>query len=289
MHYSNFFKTPETLFVQWLKRLGYHSNTIRKHQSKIHHFFIYLENEGIRQLEQIDPKVIKGYEAYLEQMPWSSRTLANYLSTLRVFDEYRQSYGETPILTSKLKVFPTVEFPRTVFSQPEIKLLYQVTDQSVRGYRDRAILSLYYGCGLRAAEGLRLKVQDIYLEAGLLQVKLGKYYRSRYVPLSPQVQIHLKEWLTFARPLVLKKPSERVLVHSKGGYKDAQSFGDRLEQLRINTVVKKKMTLHSLRHSIATHLLENGMPLEQIRQFLGHQSLEVTQRYTHFAYENSSK
>lgn len=284
MHYSTFFTTLENSFIQWLQRLGYHSETIRAHRRKINRFFVYLESQGIEMLDYIEPKIIKGYEASLDQSPLSSRTLASYLSTLRLFDDYRQNYGEKPFLTTKLKVTPEIETQRTIFTQAEIKALYKATGQDVKGYRDRAILSLYYGCGLRAAEGLRLKVEDIYLETALLQVKRGKFYRSRYVPLSPLVQTYLKEWLTFARPLVLKKPSDLVLVHSKGGYKGAKSFADQLEKVRSKTKVQHKITLHSLRHSIATHLLENGMPLEQIRQFLGHQSLEITQRYTHFAY-----
>lgn len=286
MHQISYFKSLENSFIQWLQRLGYHTNTIRAHRRKIKRFFVYLENQDIYRIENIQPKIIKGYETYLDHLPLNSRTLASYLSTLRLLDEYRQNYGEKPFLTTRLKVTPSIETQRTIFTQAEIKALYQATDQDVKGYRDRAILSLYYGCGLRAAEGLRLKVEDIYLETALLQVKRGKFYRSRYVPLSPQVQIYLKEWLTYARPLVLKKPSDLVLVHSKGGYKEGKSFINRLEKIRNKTKVQHKITLHSLRHSIATHLLENGMPLEQIRQFLGHQSLEITQRYTHFAYEH---
>lgn len=288
MYQNSYFQTPENSFTQWLQRLGYHPNTIQGHRRKIHRFFVYLESQGIARLEDVAPNIIKGYEIHLDQSPLSSRTLASYLSTLRLFDHYRQNYGEPPLLTTKLRVTPEIETQRTLFTQANIKALYKATDQSVMGYRNRAILSLYYGCGLRATEGLRLKVEDVYLETALLQVKQGKFYRSRYVPLSPQVQIHLKEWLTFARPLVLKKPSDRVLVHSKGGYKDPKSFSDQLEKVRNKTQVPHKITLHSLRHSIATHLLENGMTLEQIRQFLGHQSLEVTQRYTHFAYEQGS-
>ncbi len=104
--------------------------------------------------------------------------------------------------------------------------------------------------------------------------------------MSPAVMEDVKDYLNSARPLTLKVKSDTVLVHSKGRHKTAAGFNDRLKKLTELAGIEKNISLHSLRHSIATHLLENGMELEQISRFLGHQSLEVTQRYTHVMYEN---
>ena len=281
MHYSDYFQTLENAFVEWLQRQGYQNTTQQGHRQRSRFFFQYLQSKQVQILENVTPQIIKDYEVYLDHLPLGSRTISSYLSTLRLLDEYLQHYGETPILTTKLKVTPDLETERVIFTQAEIKALYEVVNDDAVGYRDRAILGLYYGCGLRASEGLKLKVEDVYLDTGLLHVRRGKYYRNRYVPLSPLVQKHLQAWLRFARPLILTKPSDLVLVHTKGGYKNAASFGNRLEKIRANTDITKKITLHSLRHSIASHLLENGMELEHIRQFLGHKSLEITQIYTH--------
>ena len=105
--------------------------------------------------------------------------------------------------------------------------------------------------------------------------------------MSAAVMEDLKDYLYGARPQILKEKSDTVLVHGKGQYKEAAGFNDRLKKLAEQAGIEKAISLHTLRHSIATHLLENGMKLEQIRQFLGHSSLQTTQRYTHILYENT--
>lgn len=102
--------------------------------------------------------------------------------------------------------------------------------------------------------------------------------------MSAGVSQDLQEWLEYGRKLI-NAESDYVLVHSRGRYKEGKGLNERLEKLTEQAGISKHITLHSLRHSIATHLLESGMELEQIRQFLGHHSLEVIQLYTHLMHE----
>ena len=276
-------------FKLWLNRLGYAKSTTTGNSRRIQHFLEHLQNEGITKLENVSPETINQYQKQVEQLPIKSTTIAGYMSSLRLFDQYLESYGYSPIITSKLRITPHVETQKTILNQSEIKAVYEATDQSVIGYRDRAMLAIYYGCGLRASEGLLLQVSDIDFKSKLLQVQKSKTYKPRYVPMSERVQNDLREWLEYGRTLILKKESNHVLVHSKGNYKEATGFNERLKKLTESAGITKDITLHSLRHSIATHLLENGMKLEQIRQFLGHGSMQTTQRYTHLMYEESNK
>lgn len=286
MHKTLFFTELQTGFNEWLTRLGYAESTTKGNSRRIHYFLDYLQKKGITKLDTIEPQTIHQYQQHIEQLPIKSPTIAAYISSLRLFDQYLESYGHNPIITIKLRVTPHIETPKTILNQVEIKAIYETTNQTVIGYRDRAMLAIYYGCGLRASEGLNLQVNDLDFKSKLLQVQKSKTYQPRYVPMSYSVQNDLKEWLEYGRTLILKKESNHVLVHSKGNYKEATGFNDRLKKLTESAGIEKDITLHSLRHSIATHLLENGMALEQIRQFLGHQSLEVTQRYTHLVYED---
>lgn len=272
-------------FENWLIRLGYAETTVKRNVHKIGYFFEFLNSKKVYQLSQITPQIIQEYQNHLDSKPISSKTIASYLSSLRLFDKYLLKYGKAPIIKTKLRVIPFATSQRTILTQQEIKQIYQVTDQSVKGFLDRAILSIYYGCGLRATEGRNLQLQDIDFKSNLLQVRHSKTYHPRYVPMNKTVQEHLKEWIEYGRIIQLIHKSDYVLVHSRGQYKEASGFNKRLKKLLELANIKKEITLHSLRHSIATHLLENGMELEQIRQFLGHQSLEITQQYTHLVYE----
>ncbi|MBS9463279.1 tyrosine-type recombinase/integrase [Flagellimonas sp. 389] len=280
------FTDLQNSFKLWLERLGYAKYTIKHHSKSMALFFQLTREKGINKLEDITGETILQFQAELEKQPIAAQTFQSRLGSLRLFDQYLESYGHQPIITVKLKVIPHFETPKTILTQQEIKQLYEVTDNSKLGYKDRAILAIYYGCGLRASEGLNLQVKDLDFRNGLLQVGKTKTRTPRYVPMSAAVMEDLKDYLYGARPQILKVKSDVVLVHSKGRYKEAAGFNDRLKKLTELAGIEKKISLHSLRHSIATHLLENGMPLEQIRQFLGHGSMEVTQRYTHILYEN---
>ena len=271
-------------FKEWLQRLGYAKYTIKHHSKSMSLFFQLTREKGINKLADITGETILQFQAALEKQPIAAQTFQARLGSLRLFDQYLEAYGYATIITVKLKVIPHFETPKTILTQSEIKQIYEVTDNSKLGYKDRAILAIYYGCGLRASEGLNLQVKDLDFRNGLLQVGKTKTRTPRYVPMSAAVMEDLKDYLYGAR---LKVKSDIVLVHGKGKHKEATGANDRLKKLTELAGIEKNITLHGLRHSIATHLLENGMALEQIRQFLGHSSMQTTQRYTHIMYAHT--
>ena len=141
-------------------------------------------------------------------------------------------------------------------------------------------MAIYYGCGLRNSEGERIKLNHIHYEKSLLQVLPGKSYKGRYVPLSAGVAKDLKEYQKYSRPYLAIENQEYLIIGKFGKFMKGSSMGNRIKQLVEKAGIQKQISLHGLRHSIATHLLQGGMPLEQISRFLGHNSLDSTQIYT---------
>mgnify|MGYP001791715550 CR=1 FL=1 len=150
------------------------------------------------------------------------------------------------------------------------------------------MLSLFYGCGLRASEGEALNVSDILFEKGLVYVRKGKGYRERYVPMNPQVKQDVKAYILNQRNGLLQgHKTEALLLGRRGVRWGVFGIYQRLQWIKNQAgnegLKQKTFGLHILRHSIATHLLQSGMKLEHISRFLGHKSLETTQKYTHLA------
>ena len=158
--------------------------------------------------------------------------------------------------------------------------------------RDRAMLGIYYGCGLRKSEGTNLIIGDILTERKLIFVRKGKGSKERYVPVTDGNLSYITEYLQDGRNFLLARNqsgTESFFINQFGGSCSDQALSARLDRLVKNSgstgLQGKKPTLHTLRHSIATHLLQSGMEIEMIQKFLGHASLESTQIYTHMANE----
>jgi integrase/recombinase XerD len=153
--------------------------------------------------------------------------------------------------------------------------------------RDRAMLAVYYGCGLRLNEGVHLELKDVLRDQQLLHVRKGKHYKERLVPMSGKTLQMVALYIDAGRPqLVQQHQTDRLFLDAnKGRPMQGQSLYVRIRALAKKAGIKKAVGTHSLRHSIATHLLQSGMRLEQIQQFLGHDSLDSTQIYTHLSHQ----
>jgi site-specific recombinase XerD len=170
---------------------------------------------------------------------------------------------------------------KTIFSKEEIKALQMACGSDVLGMRDKAMISIYYGCGLRRNEGLNLDVNDILFNKNLVYVRKGKNYKERYVPMTEGVKEELQNYVDYARAVLMKSPVKALFLTVRGNRLGSNAMADRLQILKDKAEINKEAGLHALRHSIATHLLQSGMELDKIKRFLGHSSLESTQIYTH--------
>lgn len=282
-------------FAQWMQRLGYSERTNITSCQNLNQLIQWLNDQHINELEQITAEKIKQYHQYLQQRNnqvrkggLSSRTIEGHFTTLQRFAKYLQLCEHTSLQVKGIEKSNHLPVIYTILTQHEIQTLYEATDQSPYGYRDRAVLGIYYGCGLRLSEGLALELDDLDLKRHLLQVRKGKGNKERYVPMSKKISEDITEYIHYGRSWFLEnaypgysKPTEKLLISRRGSPSKASGISKSLQVLCDKAGIDKIISPHDLRHSIATHLLQNGLPLEQIAQFLGHSTLESTQIYTH--------
>lgn len=287
-------------FKEWLDILGYCSMSVYNVPNIIREFLHFLEQQNCKHITQLEQKHYQDYLQYISTRAnqrrgggLSNNSINKQIQALEKFYEYMMHKGVQGVPSVALK-HPKLERPEiTVLTQSEIKQLYQATEKNINtlhnqalGSRDRAMLSVFYGCGLRRNEGANLQVNDIQWDNRILHVRKGKNYKERLVPFSQTSLKHLQEWVYDYRYILLKTSKSGSLFISKQGKPlDGGSMYTRFKLLQYKTedieLQQKEVGLHSLRHSIATHLLQNGMDLQKIQRFLGHSSLESTQIYTH--------
>lgn len=260
-------------FTNWLTRLGYAESTIENYARLLQNFFIYLNQETPSQQK------IEEFNQHLHKTKISRQYISGHLNVINRYSIFLELTTKEKLTVGKIIIEREIKTERTIFTQSEITRLFSSIDgNSPIGLMDKAILSLYYGCGLRCKEGIHLEPSAIDFNKGLLYVKPSKNYQSRYVPMSEKVIECLKEYQDFARP-VINPNSKYLLVGRTKPQVNGQFLNNRLKQLQEKAGINKKASLHSLRHSIATHLLQQGMELEYIADFLGHKRLDSTQIY----------
>jgi len=279
-------------FRQWMERLGYSSETIKSYVKQLETFIRYVRSQRIKDISGIDQSVIERFNAFLhsckhrtQSRGLSASYISSHINVVKQFSRYLQRIGEQPIIHGTITIESEIETPRSILTQSEIKALYEATDDTIYGVRDKAILGLYYGCGLRCREGTRLQMTDIDYGKNTIYVKPSKNYQSRYVPISEKVKHDLQEYADHVRKHLEKEDTTTFLLNQKGKAFTGSGLNNRLKALTEKARISKPITLHSLRHSIATHLLQQGMELEQIGRFLGHKTLDATQIYTHIVEE----
>lgn len=286
------YKTYQSEFVKWLQRLGYAMSTIAGYERQLQAFFEWLIQNHIYELSEVGTTTLEAYNEFLHQRKnrqkaggLSSCYIQSHINVIRLLSKYLELTGEQKIFTGNIYAEPGATTERNILTQSEIKQLYNATDETPNGLRDKAILSLYYGCGLRYSEGIRVEKKHIDYNKQLLYVVPSKNYQSRFIPINERIIRDLQDYETYGRPYFTKDYSRYFLLNLKGNQPGSDLFGKRLKYLLSKAGIQKEVCLHGLRHSIATHLLQQGMPLEQISKFLGHRSLDSTQIYTRIVEE----
>lgn len=277
----------ESGFKEWLAVTGYAASTVNALPANIREFFHWLEQESMA-INNLTPAEVLRYFSHLKQRPrqrkagaLSNNYLLKHLQAIKRLSEYlrntdQESFDADIVITGDKRKIPEI------LSREEIKQLYEATEDSPMGLRDRAMLAVYYGCGLRRNEGINLDREDILTDKNLLYVRYGKGNKERYVPMTAEVKEDIESYLFYGRPFLVKEEyEESFFLTERGERPEGQSLHIRLKQLAEKAEIDKVSGLHKLRHTIATHLLESGMSLENIALFLGHESLESTQIYTH--------
>lgn len=273
-------------FKSHLERLGYGSGTIKMLPMLLNDFLSFTAKEihdGSGELvESIEPGNIITFYEYLKERPHKRKPgglsevyIHHHIYTLKVFFNWQLEKGAL-----QANPISALEFPRPkskqreILTVDEIKEIYGLTEN----LREKAILGVYYGCGLRRSEGVDLDLKDIHFRTNLLYVREGKNNKRRAVPISEKVKQDLYHYATNER--FARKGETAFLCNVQGGRMSSGNLNKSVRLMVERAGIQKEITLHCLRHSIATHLLESGLSIESVRDFLGHKFLESTQIYT---------
>ncbi|NLY80622.1 MAG: site-specific tyrosine recombinase XerD [Lysinibacillus sp.] len=272
-------------FLQVERQLS--ANTIASYRRDLESYINHLHTvQEIHHLNEVDRTKILLYLETLRAEGKSSRTIARHISSIRSFHQF--------LLRDKVTSHdPTVhlEMPQiekrlpNVLSIAEVEALIQAPDKSkAQGIRDVAMIELLYGTGMRISECIGLNLDDIHLTMGFVRI-FGKGGKERIVPLGKSALEACENYLRNARyELQGKYPkSEAFFINRRGKRLTRQGCWKLLKQHALAANIKKEMTPHTLRHSFATHLIENGADLRAVQEMLGHADISTTQIYTHIS------
>lgn len=284
-------------YKEWLDILGYAESTVYYLPNHLQEFFYYLEQHHIKNINNITTKTVKNYYNHLQERASETRNgglsksyLNKHQQALKKFKEYLQNHNHKGInIHLKTEQHPTEE-KLNILTQSEIKQLFRATNYSHHSIRvqlrDKAMLVVLYSCGLRRNEAVHLDTNDIYFDKERILVRKGKNYKERFVPINRKNAEILEDYMYEARiQFNSKNNTEALFISQQGTRMLGMTFANRLKAIitasNNKEIAEKGITLHTLRHSIATHLLQQEVKLESIKTFLGHSSLESTQIYTH--------
>ena len=278
-------------YRRYVRNVGYVNHTQKSRVCIVFAFLQWLMMQNINEIAKVKPTDIKNYSEYLKHRPCqtkagvlSSDSLRHHLRTIRMFFALLQEKhviikNPMSVLTFHFRQEERKEKP--VLSIAEVKILYRFTDS----LHERAFLSLCYGCGLRSMELSALNMEDLHLKENYITVVRGKGNKRRVIPINQRIRSDIEQYLDNERILYNKEKNQQaVLLNTHGERMRKYTFVKMLNDIIARTenieIQNKGIRPHHLRHSIATHLLEQGVPVEQVRRFLGHSLLETTERYT---------
>ena len=270
-------------FAAWLYQAGYSEGTRKMLPACVREF---LAQQQITDAGYIEQEQVKHFYTWLQTRPLKNRSgslsemmIHHYVYSLKTFFswlEITEQIDYNPISGMKFK--KPRQNSREPLGREEVNQLFATAESG----KETALLHLFYSCGLRRSEGEALNIQDLRYKEQLLYVRAGKGAKRRVIPMTVKVAGELEDYYLRERcsyTVKKVKDQEAFMLNRTGCRMRGEGYNDLFKQLAVRTGIPGAITLHHLRHSIATHLLQGGMNLEQVRDFLGHYFLETTQIY----------
>lgn len=269
---------------------GLSANTLKSYNYEINLYQIYLEDKlNIIDIEKVSKENIESYLKYCYLKNEDSKTISHKITTIYNFHNYllrekvikdnQAEFIDRPKLAKHLPYTLTVK---------EIDKLLDIALVTVFDYRDKAMLELMYGTGLRVSELVSLTVYDVDFYNAFLRIK-GKGSKERIVPINNASLKYLKLYLDRRCLLLKKKTSDELFLNARGEGISRQGFFKNLKKILAKKGMPTNISPHSLRHSFATHLIENGADLRSVQTMLGHSDITTTKIYTHISNEKVTK
>ncbi len=256
------------------------TNTYLSYVRDINQFNGYLEKYLDLDIVSVRQETVKGYVAWLQGAGKSSATLARCLASIKCFYNYllgREIVEQNPVFDISIERAEK-KLPQILTSAEVELLLDQPKCTDMKGYRDRAMLELLYATGIRVSELISLNIDDVKLSAGI--IKCSSHGKERYIPMYSAAIKAVSDYINLVRGQMLASPTEQALfVNVNGERMTRQGFWKVLKHYQETAKIDKDITPHTLRHSFAAHLLENGADLRSIQEMLGHADISSTQVY----------
>ena len=267
----------------WLQEEKHASdNTLSSYLRDINQFRTWLLGAGSPDLRRVKKDTINEYMLYLSGAGKSPATITRCTASLKSF--YAYMLGRGAVKTNPAKNIAAMKVERKcpeILTSKEVELfLEQPKCVDEKGYRDHAMLELLYATGIRVSELIGLDVGDVNLAGGFIRCRSKT--RERIIPLYRTAIKALKDYMTDIRPRIISGPDEQALfVNMNGERMSRQGFWKIIKHYQEKAEISKDITPHTLRHSFAVHLLENGADLRSIQEMLGHADISSTQIYAH--------
>ena len=261
-------------------------NTIISYQNDLIDYLDFLDKQyHLSQPDKIVKQHALNYMNHLKRAELSARSIARKLSAIKSFHHY--------LVTEKLcdeNIFISISQPKVtnalpvVLNQEEIMRLIDAAkgELNVLDIRNLAMVELAYGSGLRVSELINLRVSDLHLNNSLVKI-IGKGSKERIVPLGENAVFAIRKYLVESRPMIHPEGKDTLFVNRSGQKLSRVGFYKIIQKLALVAKIDKSISPHTLRHSFATHLLENGADLRAVQELLGHEDIMTTENYTHIS------
>ncbi|MGM8214034.1 site-specific tyrosine recombinase XerD [Bacillaceae bacterium W0354] len=273
-------------FFHFLKiEKGLADNTVMAYKRDLNQYTAFLKTTyQIEDYHLIERNHVRSFLQHMSENGKSSSSIARMISTIRSFHHFlMRENGVQHDATLHIQTPKKDRKLPKVLSSTEVEKLLDLQGNDPLTVRNKAMLETLYATGLRISELLSLKMNDLHLLMGFVRV-VGKGGKERIVPLGKHAQRSIESYVEFARPTFQKfYETDALFVNHRGRPMTRQGFWKLLRKIAIEKNIKKELTPHTLRHSFATHLLENGADLRAVQEMLGHADISTTQIYTHIS------
>ncbi|MBU5677543.1 site-specific tyrosine recombinase XerD [Alkaliphilus sp. MSJ-5] len=269
-----------TVYLDKEKKLS--QNTLESYKRDITQYLTYLNNNGILDISLSNTTTVITYLLYLQKNGKSTSTISRNLASIRSFYKFL-------LLNKQIESDPTInlETPKTERRQPNIltlqevdTLLTQPLEHTDKGIRDKAMLELLYATGIRVTELISLNIEDVNLDLGFIKCSSG--VKERVIPIGSIALNSLTKYINDNRINFIKNQDEESLfLNYYGNRLTRQGFWKIIKAYTEQAKIGKTITPHTLRHSFATHLIQNGADLRSVQEMLGHSDISTTQVYAH--------
>ena len=279
MNLTTYFKDFEN-FLKLERNLSV--NTIKSYRSDLKKLEFYLSKTSAKKLSFIDPDIVREF-LYEQSKRVSAKTQARIISTLKTFFNFlvlEKLINDSPI--------ENIDYPKIdskiplVLSTDEIDKIISCAFSKKYGLRNQAIIEIMYSCGLRVSELTEMKISNIFFDESLIKI-LGKGNKERFIPLSSTAKKLLYNYITYNRKNLSqdKQSVDIVFLNNRGKKLTRVMVYNIINDAALEAKINKKISPHTLRHSFATHLIENGADIISIQKMMGHENVVTTEKYLH--------